>query len=95
MSFIQRPRGTSDKLLSSNPEIKILQAQFDLIMQIFNYSEIVTPTFEFENLFTAAIDENSELISKEMYSFLDKKGRKLALRPEGTASAIRAFIENE
>ena len=62
--------------------------------RLFNYGEIRTPVIEEQSLFERSIGEDSDIISKEMYTFPDKKGRSLALRPEGTASVVRAFIES-
>lgn len=64
------------------------------ISENYGFSEIRTPIFEKTDLFTRGIGETSDIISKEMYTFDDKAGRSMSLRPEGTASVIRAFIEN-
>lgn len=64
------------------------------IFKRYNYLLIITPTIEEENLFIRSIGDSSDIVMKEMYNFLDKKGRKIALRPEGTASVVRAFIES-
>jgi histidyl-tRNA synthetase len=60
----------------------------------YGYQEIRTPLFERTELFQRGVGETSDIVSKEMYTFTDKGGRSLSLRPEGTAPAIRAFIEN-
>ena len=60
----------------------------------YGYLEIRTPIFEKTELFNRGVGQSSDIISKEMYTFDDKKGRSISLRPEGTASVIRAFIEN-
>lgn len=60
----------------------------------FNFSEIRTPLFEKTELFQRSVGEGSDIVSKEMYTFQDKGGRSLSLRPEGTAPAMRAFIEH-
>ncbi len=62
-------------------------------VKLFNYKELRTPVIEQQALFERSIGSDSDIISKEMYAFQDKKGRNLALRPEGTASVVRAFIE--
>ena len=64
-------------------------------MNNFNYSFIRTPVFESTELFKRTSGETSDVVSKEMYEFKDKKDRSLALRPEGTASVARCFIENK
>lgn len=63
--------------------------------QRFNFKEIRTPIFEHLELFLKAVGEGTDIVSKEMYQFLDKGGRQLALRPEGTASVVRAYQENK
>lgn len=60
----------------------------------YGYQEIRTPLFERTELFLRSVGESSDIVTKEMYTFDDKGGRSLSLRPEGTAPAIRAFIEN-
>lgn len=60
----------------------------------YGYQEIRTPIFERTELFTRGIGEGTDIVSKEMYTFLDKSDRSLTLRPEGTAPVMRAFIEN-
>ncbi|MGL5264374.1 MAG: histidine--tRNA ligase [Candidatus Rhabdochlamydia sp.] len=60
----------------------------------YGFREIRTPIFERTELFERSVGESSDIISKEMYTFLDRKGRSLSLRPEGTASVVRAFISN-
>lgn len=61
----------------------------------FNFKEIRTPIFEHLELFLKGVGEGSDIVTKEMYNFLDKAGRALALRPEGTAAVIRAYMENK
>ncbi len=61
----------------------------------FGFQEIRTPIFEKTDLFQRSVGETSDIVSKEMYTFEDRGGRMLSLRPEGTAPAIRAFIENK
>lgn len=60
----------------------------------YGFKEIRTPIFEHTELFERSVGESSDIVSKEMYTFLDRKGRSLSLRPEGTASVARAFISN-
>ncbi|MDD3520328.1 MAG: histidine--tRNA ligase [Actinomycetota bacterium] len=89
------PRGTEDyfgeEIKYRNFLIEVSKRLFDL----FNYSEIITPHFEHTEVFSRGIGENSEIVNKEMYTFFDKKNRSLTLRPEGTASVVRAVIENK
>ncbi len=60
----------------------------------YGYHEIRTPIFEKTELFVRGVGESSDIVSKEMYTFLDRSERSMTLRPEGTASAMRAFVEN-
>lgn len=60
----------------------------------FGYGEMVTPTFESLGLFIHSVGESTDIVTKEMYSFLDKGGRELTLKPEGTSSIVRAYLEN-
>jgi histidyl-tRNA synthetase len=64
------------------------------IFRLYNFREIRTPIFEHTELFLRGIGENTDIISKEMYNFQDRKGRSLTLRPEGTASVVRAYLES-
>lgn len=65
------------------------------ICAVYGYKEMRTPIFERSELFIRSVGESSDIVKKEMYDFLDKAGRSMSLRPEGTSSAIRALIENK
>jgi len=65
------------------------------IFENYNFEEIILPYIEDISLFIRSVGEATDIVQKEMYTFEDKGGRKVALRPEGTASAVRAFIENK
>ena len=92
---INAPRGTNDILppVSSKWQYIINKAQ-DL-MKRYNYKEIKTPIFEYTSLFQRGIGETTDIVEKEMYTFEDKGGRSITLRPEGTASVMRAFMEHK
>ena len=64
------------------------------IVSLYGFHEVQTPAFEYTEIFTRSSGEESDIVNKEMYTFLDKKGRSLTLRPELTAPVIRAYIEN-
>lgn len=64
------------------------------LMRLYNYSEIRTPTFEETEVFSRGIGETTDIVGKEMYTFNDKGGKSLTLRPEETASVVRAYIEH-
>lgn len=92
---INSPRGTAD-IFGENIKLRnfIINTAKELF-SVFNYQEIVTPTFEHTEVFSRSIGEDTDIVQKEMYTFQDKKGRSLTLRPEGTASVVRAFVENK
>ena len=89
------PRGTHDLWAEEAARLSELENRARGIFRSFNYAEIKFPTFEDAGLFTRSLGEATDIIEKEMYVFEDKKGRKLALRPEGTASVVRSLIEND
>ena len=88
------PRGTHDLWGKDAKKIRFFEKLCSEIFEKYNYFEIRFPTFEDAGLFTRSIGETTDIVEKEMYIFEDKKGRKLALRPEGTASVVRALLEN-
>lgn len=92
--MIQRARGTRDLL---PPETRLWQAVEAVAREVFGAfgaEEIRTPIFEATELFVRSVGETTDIVHKEMYTFTDRKGRSLTLRPEGTASVARAWIEN-
>ncbi len=88
--MIQRPRGTRDLLPEDMEKRRYLEKKIREVFLSYGYREIQTPTFEHLELFTA---KSGEAILEEIYSFKDKSGRDLALRPELTAPVIRMYIE--
>lgn len=92
--MIKAITGTKDILPSDISKWKHIEAIIDKTMRSFNYSEIRTPVFEETALFSRGIGEATDIVSKEMYTFNDKGGTSLTLRPEMTASVVRAFIEH-
>ncbi|WP_031542873.1 histidine--tRNA ligase [Mesoplasma photuris] len=93
--MIQKPRGTQDIYNQEAKQWSALQDKLRNILAKFNYTEMFTPIFESMDLFVRSVGDSSDIVSKEMYELIDKKGRKFVLRPEGTASAVRAVIENK
>jgi len=71
-----------------------LENEARIILEHYGYSEIRTPILENTEIFSRSIGETTDIVTKEMYSFKDRKGRSLTLRPEGTASIVRAYIEH-
>ena len=92
---VQRPKGTVDILPDeSGSWEKVEQILRDFFKQA-NYREIRTPSFENYNVFSRSSGETSDVVEKEMYDFNDKSGRHIALRPEGTAGVVRAYVEDK
>ncbi|MBP39195.1 MAG: histidine--tRNA ligase [Dehalococcoidia bacterium] len=93
MNF-KRPRGTNDILPEDQRYWSHVYATARKIASQFGYSRIDTPTFEDTNLFQRGVGDATDIVQKEMYSFEDHGGELITLRPEGTASVCRAYIEN-
>jgi histidyl-tRNA synthetase len=89
-----RPRGTQDIIPPEIDKWRYLEDAFQTTFDRFGYRGIRTPIFESTDLFVRAVGEETDIISKEMYTFTDRGGRSLTLRPENTASVIRAYLEN-
>jgi histidyl-tRNA synthetase len=90
-----KPRGTEDWLLNRAKIYYSLQCSLMKIAKNNGYQPIKTPTFEMAELFIRSVGENSDIVKKEFYEFTDKSDRKMVLRPENTASVIRAIVENK
>ncbi|MDR1113702.1 MAG: histidine--tRNA ligase [Candidatus Margulisbacteria bacterium] len=88
------PRGTRDILPEETTLWQFVEQKAREIFALYNFREIRTPVFEHTELFLRGIGENTDIISKEMYTFQDRKGRNLTLRPEGTAAVVRAYLES-
>ncbi|HDP94563.1 MAG TPA: histidine--tRNA ligase [Candidatus Aminicenantes bacterium] len=94
MNRINAPRGTRDIVYPEISHWQMLEARIREFYSRFLYREIRTPMFERSELFQRGIGDTTEVVQKEMYTFQDKAGRSLTLRPENTASVVRAAIEN-
>ena len=94
MSDLKPPRGTSDLLPDAYRRHKYVQDTARSIAELYGFKEISTPIFESSEVFSRTLGETSDVVTKEMYTFEDKKGRNLSLRPEGTAGVARAFISH-
>lgn len=90
-----RPRGTNDILPGKIEKWHYLENLLRNISLLYGYEEIRTPIFEHTELFLRSVGETSDIVEKEMYTFIDRGERSLTLRPEGTASTVRAFVENK
>ena len=91
---IQAPKGTKDMLPSDAYKWHYVENIFREMSKNFGIREIRTPMFEHTELFLRGVGETTDIVSKEMYTFKDKGDRSITLKPEGTAPAVRAFIEN-
>jgi histidyl-tRNA synthetase len=87
-------KGTKDILPDEAAAWQHVEATVRRVMHAFNYKEIRTPIFEQTSLFARSIGELTDIVSKEMYTFLDRSEESITLRPEGTAAALRAYIQN-
>ena len=92
--MLKAARGTSDILPPETSKWVRLEESLRGVAARYNYEEIRTPTFEYSELFSRTVGETTDLVEKEMYTFKDKTGRDLTLRPEGTAPVARAFVEH-
>ncbi|AZB43737.1 histidine--tRNA ligase [Bacillus sp. FJAT-42376] len=94
MAF-QVPRGTQDILPGQSERWQFIENIAREVCSAYQYKEIRTPIFEHTELFLRSVGESTDIVQKEMYSFEDRKGRSITLRPEGTASAVRSYVENK
>ncbi|MBX9633404.1 MAG: histidine--tRNA ligase, partial [Magnetospirillum sp.] len=92
MSSLQPVRGTHDLLPEDSRRHRFVEETAFSVVRRYGYGEIVTPIFEFTEVFSRTLGETSDVVTKEMYTFADRSGDSLTLRPEGTAGVARAFI---
>lgn len=88
------PRGTKDVLPSESYKWHYLERIIREITELFGYKEVRTPVFEHTELFVRGVGDTTDIVQKEMYTFLDKGNRSITLKPEGTAGVVRAYIEH-
>ncbi|MCE5324462.1 histidine--tRNA ligase [bacterium] len=88
------PRGTRDILPDETPRWQYVESKFRQTCGLYGYREVRTPTFEHTELFTRNLGEATDVVSKEMYTFEDRGGRSITLRPEGTAPTVRAYVQH-
>ena len=94
MLDIKKPRGTNDFFYDSSKNLEFIENKIKNVVKLYGYGRIRTPLFEYTDLFTRGIGEGTDIVGKEMFTFEDRGGRSLTLRPEGTASVARAYVEN-
>lgn len=92
---IQRPKGTQDLLPGTIEQWQTLEETIRCICKEYGFEEIRTPVFEATELFQRGVGQTTDIVKKEMYTFLDKGDRSMTLRPEGTASVCRAYVEDK
>ena len=91
----QAPRGTKDILPDRVERWRYVEEKIRELCGRFGYREIRTPLFEHTELFQRGIGDTTDVVEKEMYTFLDRGGRSITLRPENTAAAVRAYLEHK
>ena len=89
-----RPKGTQAWYGSDMHKRTVIEATARELCKVFNIKEVITPVFEHTVLFQRGVGETTDVVQKEMYTFEDKGHRSITLKPEGTAGAIRAYLEN-
>lgn len=94
MNEWKTPRGTRDLLPNDAEKFRKVEEVFTDICRRYGYREARTPLIEHESVFTRTVGEGSEIVQKQMYTFSEKGGRTLCLRPEGTAACARAYINH-
>lgn len=90
-----RPRGTNDIMPGDVEQWQFIEQTARDVFRRFHVTEVRTPIFEHTELFARGVGETTDIVEKEMYTFEDRGERSLTLRPEGTASAVRAFVEHK
>lgn len=94
MEAIKAPRGTEDVLADKSWKWEYVAKISSEVARDFGYSQVQLPIFEHTELFSRGVGETTDVVEKEMYTFIDKGGRSVTLRPEMTASMMRAYIEH-
>ena len=93
MTSFQAPRGTTDILPDDQRDRLAVQRVCEELAETFGYAPILTPTFEDSDLFLRTTGESTDIVQKETYTFEDRGGHSLTLRPEGTPGVCRAYLE--
>jgi len=92
--LIMKPKGTNDVLPQDSYRWHYIEGVLRKTASDFGYSEIRFPTFEYTELFIRGVGDTTDVVQKEMFTFTDRGGRSVTLRPEGTASVVRSYLEN-
>jgi histidyl-tRNA synthetase len=94
VSRIEAPRGTHDILPAEQPQWQRVTGEMERVCALYGYRATQTPVFEDTSLFQRTSGAGSDIVQKEMYTFTDRSGRSLTLRPEATAPICRAYVEH-
>lgn len=94
MIVTSSPKGTEDLLPEESYKWQYLEKKFKETADAYNYKEMRVPTFEHTELFERGVGDTTDVVEKQMYTFNDKGGRSITLRPEGTSSVARSFLQN-
>src|SRR5438552_7545272 len=94
MSRISAPKGVVDILPEQTGKWQTIERIAREMAELYHFDEIRIPIFEHSELFHRGVGETTDIVHKETYTFVDRGGRSLTLRPEGTAGAVRAVLEN-
>src|SRR5579885_538376 len=94
MISLQPVRGTQDLLPETMRRHRHITETARRLAALYGFCEIATPVFEFTEVFARPIGEHTDIVSKEMYTFLDRGGEEITLRPEATAGIVRAVLSN-
>ncbi len=92
-SKIAAPRGTQDFFPPETGRWQELESRIHVLARRYGYGEVRTPTFESTDLFVRGVGDTTDIVEKEMYTFVDKGGRSMTLRPEWTAPVVRAALQ--
>ena len=90
----QAPRGTRDVLPADSYRWQFIESKMRAAAALAGYREVRTPVFEHTELFLRGVGDTTDIVQKEMYTFEDKGKRSVTLKPEGTAGAVRCFLEH-
>lgn len=91
----QKLKGTLDFFQEEATKLRFIEEKAKSVLKTFGFEEIITPIIEATDIFVRSSGDNSDIVTKEMYTFLDRGNRSITLRPEGTASVVRSFLENK
>ena len=94
-NIIKSIKGTRDEFPNSTNDIQDIERHLAMFMALHGYGEIRNPIIESTELFKRSVGEHTDIVSKEMFTWIDVNGKSLTLRPEMTASVIRSYIQNQ